>query len=116
MALTLEYACYPSAEEPVTCHAGVPWKQCAWVAIIIKYQALSIWATLVDHFDWPTHGFAKIYLLATGLINTALMSIVVLCTIGKAMVRSNMQQGMFSFTDATHCNRLQHTVLFIIQL
>ncbi len=50
--------------------------------MVIMCQALSIWATLVYYIDWPTHGFAKIYLMATGLIITALVITVVLYTTG----------------------------------
>ena len=47
----------PGKSADLTCTG--PWKQQALVAIIITYQALSLWATLVDHFSWSHHDAAR---------------------------------------------------------
>ena len=57
------------------CHANLSFKQHAWVATVLMYQILSIWALLVDSLDWRHHDAAHICLLVIGVANIALATI-----------------------------------------
>ncbi len=57
------------------CHAGLSLKQHVWVAMVIMYQILSIWALLADSLSWRHHDAAKICLLVTGVTNIALATV-----------------------------------------
>lgn len=67
LVLTLDYTCCSSTEKPMVCHAGLSLKQHVWVATVIMYQVLSIWALLADSLDWCHHDAAKMCLLVIGV-------------------------------------------------
>ena len=75
LVLTLDYACRSSTEKPMICHAGLSFKQHVWVATVIMYQILSIWALLADSLDWRHHDAANICLLVIGVTNIALATV-----------------------------------------
>ena len=75
LVLTLDYACRSSTEKPMICHAGLSFKQHAWVATVIMYQMLSIWALLADSLDWRHYDAAHISLLVIGVTNIALATV-----------------------------------------
>ena len=75
LVLTLDYACWSSTAKPMICHAGLSLKQHVWVATVIMYQLLSIWALLADSLDWRHHDAAKTCQLVIGVTNIALATI-----------------------------------------
>ena len=75
LVLTLDYACRSSTEKPMICHAGLSFKQRDWVATVIMYQILSIWALIADSLDWRHHDAAHICLLVIGVTNIALATV-----------------------------------------
>ena len=75
LVLALGYACRSSTEKPMICHAGLSLKQHVWVATVIMYQILSVWALLADSLDWRHHDAAKICLLVIGVTNIVLATV-----------------------------------------
>ena len=91
LVLTLDYACRSSTEKPMICHAGLSFKQHVWVATVIMYQILSIWALLADSLDWCHRDAANICLLVIGVTNIAL------ATVGVVYVTDILAQGPAGF-------------------
>lgn len=50
--------------------------------MIALYQALSLWATLVDHFGWSHSDAAKTCLLILSIMNTCVLTVGAVYSVG----------------------------------
>ena len=69
----------PSTENPMTCLAGVSWKQRGWAAFALSYGCVSTWAVLAVFFSWRHDNIAAVDVLITTIL-TILANIVVINT------------------------------------
>ena len=50
--------------------------------MIVLYQAMSLWATLVDHFGWSHTDAAKTCLLILSIMNTCVLTVGAVYSVG----------------------------------